>query len=162
MTCSLQQGWCAQVSCPNLTFPGGRRKRHGLSGVKASGPRQNSAVGAEMKVVPPRPDVPSSSTERPVPRRRFTQRVTVVDVRAGRLRVPAVSKDIFPSTTSRITVEIEGQSHDVSWNPGTTGDRERSGVIRLGKAVMSDWFSPGAPRTIVEIGLDAYSVSTRS
>lgn len=152
----------APLPFANLTFPGGRRKRHGLSGVKASGTRQDSAVGAASRVVSSQPDAPSNSAERPAPRRRFTQRVTAGDVRAGQLRVPAVSKDIFPSTTSRITVAIGGQSHDVSWNPRTTGDRERSGVIRLGKAVMSDRFSPGAPRAIVEIGLGAYSVSTSS
>lgn len=74
---------------------------------------------------------------------RFTQNVTPADVRSGILRVPRASKAIFPSSHAQIEIELWGQAHLVSWNPRISGDKERSGVIGVGKTVLASRVTAG-------------------
>lgn len=146
----------APLPFANLMFPGGRHKRHGLSGVKAAAGAiagasarsgAESEVSAAMVVEPTaKPGSPLSCSS---PRRRVTQRVTAADTRSGQIRVPTHSQDILPTKPSGVTVKVAGATLDASWNPRTTGDSERSGIIRLGKRTMETHFTPGGSRDIV-------------
>ncbi|MBO0981972.1 hypothetical protein [Microbacterium sp. SD291] len=131
----------------NLTFPGGRRKRHGIRGVRKPLLSRSTTASEE-------PAITASSTAVPRERvsgarRRTTQNVTDGDIKSGKIRIPAISKDIFPAARTRITVRVGIEAHEVSWDPRTGGDHERSGVIGMGKNLMLG-FSPGGRLEILE------------
>ena len=71
-----------------------------------------------------------------------TQRVTKKDIAGGRIRVPRATKPIFPAERSRMTVELLGTSLECSWDPRFGPDQERSGVIRVGRNVLSGLVEP--------------------
>jgi HEPN domain-containing protein len=67
-----------------------------------------------------------------------TQQVTEHDRDQGIVRIPARSKWLFPSELARLTVVLEGYRLDeVRWDPRLGPDRERSGVLGVGKDVAS-------------------------
>ena len=62
-----------------------------------------------------------------------TQRVTAVDLKHGRIRIPIGEKSLFPATRGRITVRLRGAMlASLAWDPRLGPDRERSGVIYVG------------------------------
>lgn len=64
-----------------------------------------------------------------------TQRVTEVDLRAGRIRIPIGQKDPFPPRRERLAIDLRGERlEDVAWDPRLGPDRERSGVLYIGAA----------------------------
>lgn len=139
----------APLPFANLSFPQGRRKAHGMTGVKAARrPRSSPAVSVGSTDAP---EVSAEPKRDRTPRSRNTQRITVADVNAGQVRIPARSKDIFPATTNRIVVRVDGVVYNVAWNPRIGADRERSGTIRLGKRLMLDRFPPSGPREVLEV-----------
>lgn len=140
----------APLPFANLTYPAGRRKRHGLSGVK----ELRSTVGRLARVkahpdsagggaVPLEPRAPST-----VGSARLTQNVTASDIRNGQLRVPRVTKSILPTERAQIVLELSGETITASWDPRTSGDHERSGVIRVGRAILAAHVTAGPPRRI--------------
>jgi HEPN domain-containing protein len=69
-----------------------------------------------------------------------TQQVTAGDLAAGVVRVPSRSKPLFPSERALMTVALRGAFlHDVRWDPRLGPDRERSGVLRIGKDAASQF-----------------------
>ena len=63
-----------------------------------------------------------------------TQRITLVDIAKGRIRIPIGQKDTFPAERELITVRLKGvEFRDVAWDPRFGPDRERSGVLSIGK-----------------------------
>ena len=68
-----------------------------------------------------------------------TQRVTAVDLRNGRIRIPSTAtsstKTVFPATRAAVEVVLRGRSVRGSWDPRMGPDRERSGVLRVGPAL---------------------------
>jgi len=67
-----------------------------------------------------------------------TQRVTEHDRDQGVVRVPAGSKWLFPSEPAQLTIDLGGtRLNDVRWDPRLGPDRERSGVLGIGKAAAS-------------------------
>lgn len=68
-----------------------------------------------------------------------TQRVTLKDLDAGRIRIPAAStaktKDLFPPKKSNFEIALRGIRLPVAWDPRLGPDRERSGVLRVGAAL---------------------------
>ena len=140
----------APLPFANFTFPAGRRKTHGLYGVNA--PRAVAGdPHAESRPAKP-PESGSDPARAQQPARaglvRSTQNVTPTDLGNGQLRIPRVSKSIFPTTKARIEVELSGDSHTASWDPRTDGDKQRSGVIRVGKGILANYITAGAPRRI--------------
>jgi HEPN domain-containing protein len=67
-----------------------------------------------------------------------TQQVTEHDRDQGIVRVPARSKWLFPEEPARITVVLgEIRLDEVRWDPRLGPDRERSGVLGIGKNAAS-------------------------
>lgn len=63
-----------------------------------------------------------------------TQRITAVDIAHGRIRIPIGHKDQFPSEPARIALRLKGvELSDIAWNPRFGPDRERSGVLQIGR-----------------------------
>jgi hypothetical protein len=65
----------------------------------------------------------------------LTQPIKPSDIAAGRLRVPASAKHLFPPVSARVHVELAGTTMECRWEPRMGPDRERSGVIGIGKAL---------------------------
>jgi HEPN domain-containing protein len=67
-----------------------------------------------------------------------TQQVTAGDMAAGIVRVPPSSKLMFPAERALVTVALRGAFlQDVRWDPRLGPDRERSGVLGIGKQAAS-------------------------
>jgi hypothetical protein len=65
-----------------------------------------------------------------------TQRVTATDLANGRIRIAVGQKELFPSTRTRIDLRLRGPLlESVSWDPRFGPDRERSGVLGVGRVV---------------------------
>lgn len=66
-----------------------------------------------------------------------SQRVTEVDLRGGRIRIPIGEKAPFPSSKARLVIRSRGERiDDVAWDPRYGPDRERSGVLQVGKRLV--------------------------
>ncbi|MEO7397340.1 MAG: hypothetical protein ABIW84_02130 [Ilumatobacteraceae bacterium] len=143
----------AVVPFANLMVPGGRRKRHGLSGVKEARDAATPALADEPKtpavlLAPARPELrlhPSGPALR-------TQNITPADVSGGRIRVPSATKRVFPRERSTIDVDLFGELvAGCRWDPGYGSDRERSGNISIPKGMLQRLVRPGAPLTVTRI-----------
>ncbi len=67
-----------------------------------------------------------------------TQQVTTGDLAAGIVRVPSRSKLLFPAERALLTVALRGAFlQGVRWDPRFGPDRERSGVLGIGKKAAS-------------------------
>lgn len=112
----------------NLKDPRGPRKRHGITGARASRSRRPPA-GAST----PTPLADSPETSAPF----RTQRVTAADLAAGRIRIPKASKSLFPSATGMVTIVLRSNKIESRWDPRTGPDRERSGVLSVGRQQLA-------------------------
>jgi hypothetical protein len=94
-----------------------------------------------------RPPV-KETEQRPIltsrPQAGITQRVTASDIDAGQIRIPITGdvKRLFPSTKQQISVNLRGRQLDASYDPRLGPDKERSGVVRVGRSVLRDVVSP--------------------
>jgi HEPN domain-containing protein len=67
-----------------------------------------------------------------------TQPVTAGDRESGIVRVPSRSKPLFPAERVLLAVVLRGEPLDeVRWDPRFGPDRERSGVLGIGKHVAA-------------------------
>jgi hypothetical protein len=66
----------------------------------------------------------------------ISQRITAKDIESGQIRFPAPAKRAFPREVGDIEVELRGIPVRGRWNPRTGPDRERSGVLRVGRQVL--------------------------
>lgn len=71
-----------------------------------------------------------------------TQRVTAVDIRSGRIRVPHETKALFPRDMAYVDVVLRGRALNARWDPRMGPDRERSGVLLIGRGALPDLVSP--------------------
>ena len=71
---------------------------------------------------------------------RRTQRVTVVDIKHGRVRIPITgpTKALFPDRKGEVSISLRGLPMVVRWDPRFGPDRERSGVLGIGAAILRD------------------------
>jgi hypothetical protein len=124
--------------CPipfaNLEVPGGRRKRHGVSGAKA--PRLTPTTPRSTAVTPPNASEVLQPFDRSRRSRLQTQRVTANDINGGRIRIPRDSKSAFPNGREQVHIELRGESLICRWDPRIGPDQERSGVVGVAKAVL--------------------------
>ena len=84
-------------------------------------------------------DEPASSPtrQRPVTASRpRTQNITVADIKSGRIRIPPSSKALFPGESAIVELDLRGQRRTCRWNPRYGPDKERSGVLSVGVALM--------------------------
>jgi len=67
-----------------------------------------------------------------------TQRITAVDIRNGRIRVPHDAKVLFPAVRTDVALSIRGRSLNSRWDPRFGPDQERSGVLGIGRRLLPD------------------------
>lgn len=134
----------------NLELTKGLRKAHGFKGVKA--PRTVSSTAATPPSPGPTAEAAPASTAQP-PRlvtnsRLRTQNVTIADIAAGRIRVPSVTKRLFPRDKATIDIELCGERLTCKWDPKYGPDKERSSTISVGKAALGRLVTPNRPLTV--------------
>jgi HEPN domain-containing protein len=67
-----------------------------------------------------------------------TQAVRAGDRESGSVRIPSRSKPLFPAERALLAVVLRGVTlHEVRWDPRLGPDRERSGVLGIGKDAAS-------------------------
>lgn len=132
----------------NLEWPRGRSKGHRIVGarepkgslqVAATAPRPVSSEGARRK----------SDPSQVVDAVHRTQRITDVDIRNGRIRIPVGSaKRLFPPQRDVVVVELRGERFSCRWDPKYGSDKERSGVVSIGRDRAARLL---APEDVLEI-----------
>jgi hypothetical protein len=134
----------------NLEFPKGNSKNHGIRGARA--PRDSHA--AKRATGTPRQAAAKSSPALPPPATIATfaviphhqsQKVTANDIEVGQVRIPmGPTKTLLPLVKADITVVLRGNELGLCrWDPRYGTDRERSGVIRVGRAAARDLLHAG-------------------
>lgn len=119
----------------NLEYPQGVRKSHGITGARQphrarSTRTQTMADDHAQRAWSDRGSRrPSTDTGQLT-----TQRVTAADRKRGQIRIPVASKAAFPAERDHIVVELRGLVVECRWDPRPS----RSGVIGIGKAIVSD------------------------
>ncbi|WIM87455.1 hypothetical protein PT015_21865 [Candidatus Mycobacterium wuenschmannii] len=140
----------AQLAIPfaNLVMPGGRRKRHGITGARGPIPSSRTSdtepQDAELDTWRQRPIEPVTLGQAAV-----TQRVTEADLRGGAIRIPSSSKSLFPTAKQDVEVILRGAAVEARWDPRNGPDRSRSGVLRIGTALLRTVVAPDERLTIV-------------
>jgi hypothetical protein len=146
----------------NLEYPKGVRKRHGITGAKASRASRSSMPGSGSKS--PRTSVPPpGAVERRSPGAQGTpylrsQPVTAKDLERGQVRIPrGASKDVLPPTAQSIELDLRGEHLTCRYNP-RYGPPEKSGVIGVGKAKLK-----GLVRAdeVLSLAVDRASITLR-
>lgn len=131
----------------NLVVPRGRRKRHGLAGIKAE--RTRAERPTTMSIAREQSewfiDMGAEEGEKTVV---MTQPVTANDIKIGQVRLPRRAKSAFPPDGATIDISIGGLRVSAKWDPRTSGDKERSGVIRVGTELAVAHLEQGPPRRI--------------
>jgi hypothetical protein len=130
----------------NLEFPRGNAKNHGIRGARA--PRAGRAVKsgvppARARARPARALRNSAAQSRAVTAHHRSQNVTANDIETGQVRIPiGATKQVFPPARQSISVVLRGRKLNCRWDP-RYGAKERSGIIRVGKAAAGELLSPG-------------------
>jgi hypothetical protein len=132
------------------------RRKHGIAGEVAAPTRgMTKARPAAMRRKPRRADAsdparPAASPTRSRPPasekspHHRTQEVSAADIAAGQVRIPIVggTKTLFPRERGYVNVTLRGRELVCRWDPRYV-PRERSGVIRVGKAATRELLHPG-------------------
>lgn len=130
----------------NLEFPKGNAKNHGIRGARAAKAKRRVKPPAGVAVRAPAPSRPMRhpSTSSPaVTTQHHSQNVTAKDIEAGQVRIAiGATKTILPPARQDIAVVLRGRELTCRWDP-RFGEKERSGIIRVGKAAAADLLSPG-------------------
>lgn len=71
-----------------------------------------------------------------------TQRITAIDRVNGRIRVPRDAKPIFPPGRVYVRMITRGQTMAKRWDPRFGPDRERSGVLSIGRRQLPGLVRP--------------------
>ncbi len=137
----------------NLEFPKGNAKDHGIRGARA--PKRtrggNLRVAVATQAVAQGSRKRTSAAPRPAPPRiaiavtphHRSQKVTAKDIEAGQVRIPiGATKAVLPAAREDILVVLRGRKLTCRWDP-RYGEKERSGVIRVGKAAAGGLLSAG-------------------
>lgn len=137
----------------NLEFPKGNPKNHGIRGARAPRIKRSvkPPVTAAAWAAPPAPPTAPPSAPRLAPDRvgaavtphDRSQNVTAKDIEVGQVRIPiGATKTVLPPVRQDIVVVLRGRKLTCRWDP-RYGEKERSGVIRVGKVAAADLLSPG-------------------
>lgn len=137
----------------NLEFPKGNPKSHGIRGARAPKVKRGAKtpITAAARAAPLAPTARPPVALRPAPDhvgaavtpRHRSQNVTAKDIEVGQVRIPiGATKTILPPVRQDIVAVLRGRKMTCRWDP-RYGEKERSGVIRVGKAAAVDLLSPG-------------------
>src|SRR5690606_24847708 len=116
----------------NLEWPKRRIKKHGIRGAKDTLTGAGQATMSEPSAprVITHPTRARSAAALPAYR---TQRVTEADIGKGQIRIPGSTKRLFPLERGTIEVELRGERFTCRWDPKYGPDKERSGVLGVGR-----------------------------
>lgn len=132
----------------NIEWPRGRSKGHGITGARE--PKGNVRIACG----PQHPVSRKEGRREPAPPQAVdavhrTRRVTDVDIKNGRIRIPiGSSKRLFPPQRDDVVIELRGERFTCSWDPQFGPDRERSGVILIGRDRAARLLMSGEALTI--------------
>lgn len=144
----------------NLRDADWRRRKHGIKGATGGKTskrvRSVQAIGdvvaeSEDPKLKPRSITTkkAASSRRMLPHLR-SQNVTAKDIAAGQIRVPrGATKGQMPQEPSDIDVSLKGSEARCRWNP-RYGPPEKSGTIRVGKAMAKELLEEGEILAISE------------
>ena len=71
-----------------------------------------------------------------------SQRITEKDIEAGQIRFPRASKRAFPDSDCDVEIVLRGLPLTCAWRPRTGPDRERSGVLLVGRQALEGRVAP--------------------
>ncbi len=77
-----------------------------------------------------------------------TQRVTPVDLRSGRVRLPRPAKRFFPSERGEVEILLRGRRLRVRYDPRVGPDRGRSAVLSVPREVLEACVRPNDVLTV--------------
>ena len=130
----------------NLQWGPGKRKNHGIIGVREpSTDRTGSSASRPARPLPaptaarsPGPDLQREKRTSALPHAgpMRSQRITEKDIERGQLRFPAPAKAAFPDSREDLLVQLRGLPAAGRWDPRNGPDRQRSGLLRLGRQVL--------------------------
>jgi hypothetical protein len=132
------------IPSANLESDEGQRTRHGIS--RARAPATPSAPTTPTPE--PRHSAPAPAGPRPWGARRqpvgalCSQRVTQKDIAGGRVRLPSSAKRVFPPERATVKVNLRGLRLTVRWDPRYGPDRERSGMLSVGRDALAGRVAP--------------------
>jgi antitoxin component HigA of HigAB toxin-antitoxin module len=78
-----------------------------------------------------------------------TQNVTAKDLAAGIIRIPQATKRLLPDQRTDLSVTLRGSHLQLRYDPRNGPDRNRSGVLRVGKHRLNDLVSEGDVFTVI-------------
>jgi hypothetical protein len=137
----------------NLEWAKGQRERHGITGAREPATPSASAIPRATAPQPRTPKLRHSTRERaasprPLGARRqpvgalCSQRVTEQDIAGGRVRLPSSAKRVFPPERATVKVNLRGLRLTVRWDPRYDPDRERSGLLSVGRDALAGRVAP--------------------
>ncbi len=132
----------------NLEFPRGRPKKHGIQGARAR--KVKRAMNPHLTAgrpggpaVPPAPPARQQRVPAGIAAHHRSQNLTAKDIAVGQVRIPTgATKTLFPAVREDVVVNLRGRKLRCRWDP-RYGEKERSGVIRVGKSAATDLLAPG-------------------
>ncbi len=142
-----------ELPTPPLEWANGQRQRQGITGARE--PATPSAC-ITPRATAPQPRTPKlrhstleraasprplGATRRPVGALR-SQRVTEKDIAGGRVRLPSSAKGVFPPERATVKVNLRGLRLTVRWDPRYGPDRERSGLLSVGRDALAGRVAP--------------------
>jgi hypothetical protein len=123
----------------NLEHPPGTRKGHGIRGATADTVASTNSPASGQPAQRPllrEPNAPPANTGR-------SQRVTAADIEAGRIRIPQDgTKRLFPRVKPSVDLDLRGIPLVGRWDPRYGRDRDRSGVLAVGRERLRGYVSP--------------------
>ena len=68
-----------------------------------------------------------------------TQRITAKDIEGGRIRIPIDAQTrVLLLTRESLRIDLRGRLLDARWDPRLGPDKERSGVLAVGREVLGE------------------------
>jgi hypothetical protein len=137
----------------NLEWAEGQRKRHGITDAREPATPSASTTPRATAPQPRTPKLRHSTPERAASPRPLgatrrpvsalcSQRVTEKDIAGGRVRVPSSAKRVFPQESATVKVTLRGLRLTVRWDPRNGSDRERSGLLSVGRDALAGRVAP--------------------
>lgn len=127
----------------NLQLTSGMRKRHGIEGAKPSRLPSSTRGWASP------PSVAAAPFGRSVGGL-YVLNVTAADVAAGRIRVTTGPKHALglPGVRADLPITVRGEALTVTWDPRIGADKERSGVLQVGRGNLARLLGGPASLTV--------------
>jgi excisionase family DNA binding protein len=94
---------------------------------------ENFAAALDPDSRPEAPGAQDIPPEAAVVQEPVTHRVTAKDIKAGWVRIPTATKELFPPARSEFKVRVRGMLLAAHWDPRLGPDRPVAGLLRFGR-----------------------------